>query len=324
MNEVTILDQALYNIHTGEVVPVPNNYPAIANAVYNSPWAILPEKLGEITAFLGRKIRGENVDGTDFRAGPRPAYQTVGRVALLPLFGVLAQRMNLMSEMSGGTSTERFGAQFDAAVRDKSIKAIVLVADSPGGSVFGTQELATKIFEARDQKKVISLVDSMAASAAFWIAAQASEVVITPGGMMGSVGVIMAHQDESKAQEQAGVKTTLITSSPYKGEGDPSQPLSKEAAANVQAMVDSYHQMFVKSLARGRAVTENRVEKDFGGGRMKLAKDAVASGMADRIGTLANVLGRLGETVAGPEAAASLTAKLTGYRMKAIEAEESA
>ena len=91
-------------------------------------------------------------------------------------------------------------------MREPSISAIVLDVDSPGGSVFGVEELATEIRAARGTKPVVAVANSMAASAAYWIASQADELVITPGGMVGSIGVLTAHEDISKAQEMAGIK----------------------------------------------------------------------------------------------------------------------
>jgi signal peptide peptidase SppA len=283
-------------------------YPRVTHAFYNSPWALLPEKWAEIDAFLQRKFAGEETRGDQPAAGPRDGVQMAGRVALVQLFGVIAQRMDMMTAISGGTSTEAFGRTFDALVADRQVSAIVMVVDSPGGSVFGVQELAQKIFDARGKKRVVAIADSMAASAAYWLATQASELVCTPGGMVGSVGVIASHVDESVAEEAAGRKTTLVYSGQYKAEGE--QPLTSEALAYLQGLVDTIYGTFVAAVARGRGVTENRVQKDFGQGRVVLAKDAVARGMADRVATLEQVLTRLNGTSPAAAAARARAAEL--------------
>lgn len=291
---------------------MPKNYQHVLHAFYNQPAAILPEKLADIQAFIERRVLGqpsqamEDDDWPAPAAGPRESagVKMAGRVALLPLMGVVAQRMNLFMAISGGTSTELFGRALDELVADKTVKAIVMVVDSPGGSVFGVEELSRKIAKAREEKRIVAIADSMAASAAYWLAAQAGELVVTPGGMVGSVGVVAVHRDESKKDELAGVKTTLIHAGDYKTEGDPSQPLSSEGAAYVQKTVDEYYGMFLAALARGRGVSEAKVKSDFGQGRMILAKEAVSRGMADRIATLEQVLHRLDPGTSPGQAAA--------------------
>jgi ClpP class serine protease len=98
-------------------------------------------------------------------------------------------------------------------VADDNVRAIVLNIDSPGGSIFGTEELFNKIMAARGSKPITAVVNSVAASAAFWIASAADEIVITPGGMIGSVGVYMVHTDLSAAIAEDGVKETFISAS---------------------------------------------------------------------------------------------------------------
>lgn len=298
-------------------------YDHVCDAFYSTPWAILPAKLREMEAFLAAMLAGANT--TEFAARVAPTVAMSGKVAILPLFGVISQRMNLITEASGGTSTEIFGASLDRLVADKSVRSIVLAVDSPGGSVFGVEELAKKVFQARNEKKIVAVADSMAASAAYWIASQAAEVVVTPGGQVGSIGVVTAHQDYSKAAETAGVKTTIIKAGKYKAEGDPSQPLDEDARADLQAKVDQYYGMFVGAVARGRGVTEHAVRSGFGEGRMVLAKDAVTAGMADRVATLAQVVHRLGGESGGERGVSAeadepiLVAKRAAYRARVVE-----
>ena len=151
----------------------------------------------------------------------------------------------------GGTSTERLGHQIDAAVNDDSIKTIILDIDSPGGSVAGVPEVADKIFKARDKKPVVAVANSMAASAAYWIGSAAQELVVIPSGMVGSIGVISAHTDVSKFEENQGFKTTLITAGKFKAEGNMFEPLGTEALESIQSVVDEYYDSFVSAVAPG-------------------------------------------------------------------------
>lgn len=314
-------------------------YSAILNAFYSTPLAIQPEKLDEIRAFLHlkadggrvpqfhvealealRKAREERFLAALGAATRRPdGSQLVGRVGVLPIFGVISQRVGAMERASGGVSTEEIGAALDSLVADRQVKAIVLAFDSPGGSVYGVQELGDRIRAAREQKRIVGLADSVAASAAYWLIAQSGEVVVTPGGQVGSIGVISAHEDWSKRMDTEGVKTTLITSSPFKAEAHPFAPLADEARAELQRKVDHYHAAFVAAVAKGRGVTENRVAKDFGQGRMLTAADAKAAGMVDSVATLETVLRRLGEGDRAEKAIADVAARARCVEIQEME-----
>ena len=97
---------------------------------------------------------------------------------MLPLYGVISQKMNLMTQYSGGTSTEIFGSWFDEAMADASVDRIILDVDSPGGSVYGISELSRKIHGARGKKPIIAVSNSLMASAAYWIASAADEILM--------------------------------------------------------------------------------------------------------------------------------------------------
>jgi signal peptide peptidase SppA len=277
------------------------NYRHILATFYGTPLGLLPEKLEAIRAFLHRKAAGEQVSAEEVAAivaARRDAAAAQrggpgGRIALLPVFGVLSQRVGLVEQSSGGISTEAVGQQLDQLAADRGVECIVLVFDSPGGSVFGVQELADKIRKLRGEKTVVGVADSMTASAAYWLLSQCSEVNVTPGGQVGSIGVLAAHEDHSAELEQAGVKVTLVSAGKYKAEGTPYGPLGADARAEIQAKVDHYYGLFVAGVASGRGVTEATVRNNFGQGRMATAREAVQRGMADRVATLQQVVQRL-------------------------------
>jgi signal peptide peptidase SppA len=297
------------------------DYRRIARIVREQPWAIEPAYLDLICEVLERRIAGEDLAAEDklarITAARRAAAPVTapGSVAVLPLSGVIAPRMGVFDDISGGTSTEGFGQAFGAAVADPNITAIVIDINSPGGSVFGVQELADQIHAARGSKPIVGVAYPRAASAAYWLGAQADELVVTPSGEVGSIGVITAHDDLSAAAEQMGVKRTYITAGKYKAEGNPFEPLGEEARQHLQEQVDAYHDKFVRAVARGRGVSLTKVREDFGGGRMVLADNALAAGMADRTGTLQETIDRLTTRQAR---AAGARAETEGDRERAL------
>jgi signal peptide peptidase SppA len=228
-------------------------------------------------------------------AGKRNAA-TKGSVAVIPMTGIISHRMSMMSEISGGGggSVQSLTAQFRQALEDGNCKAIVFDVDSPGGSVEGVMELAQEIYDARKVKPITAVCNAMACSAAYWLASAAGDLVVTPSGQCGSIGVYMMLQDESEALKNEGVKITLIKAGKYKAEGHPSQPLSDETRDFLQGQVDSVYSMFVKAVATQRGVSQGSVREGMGQGRSLLASDAVKAGLADRTGTLDDVLAKYG------------------------------
>jgi len=278
----------------------------LLSAFVDTPWAILPAKLAVLEDIVLRHVNGEKLDPEEVQSrihgAMRPAQrlaedphaQEAGlvskKVAVLPLFGSIFPRANLMTEVSGATSTEMFGKQFDALVNDPSIDAIVLDVDSPGGQVGGVQELADKIYEARGNKPIVAVANHTMASAAYWIASAVDKVYASPSADIGSIGVFAVHQDVSQALENDGVKVSIIKAGKYKAEGNPYQPLTEEAQANMQASVDEVYGKFVEAVARNRGVSVDVVKTSYGEGRVLSADQAVAIGMADEIATLDDVI----------------------------------
>lgn len=274
-------------------------YANIAAAVFNEPWVIMPEKMAAIVALLELRMRGEKVSEEEIKAvtaaATMPTVAQPGQsIAVLPLFGTLSQHGGMMQRASGGTSTEEFSKDFRRAISDPQIGTVVLHIHSPGGSVYGVEEAANLVYEGRQKKPVIAAVNSMCASGAYWIASQCSQIALTPGGEVGSIGVISAHQDVSKAEENIGVKTTLHAIPAKKAQFSPYGPLSDDAVAELQSRNQATYEKFTGQVARGRGVKQAAVKSAaFGGGGMLKAEDALAGGMVDRVATLDQVISGL-------------------------------
>jgi signal peptide peptidase SppA len=197
-----------------------------------------------------------------------------------------------MSELSGATSVEGLRADFRTAMADPDVARIVFDVDSPGGSVEGIEELGEEIRAARGQKPMTAVANYLMASAAYWLASQADEIVASPSSLVGSIGVYAVHQDWSGAYEQAGVKPTLIKAGKYKAEGIDFEPLSEDAIAHFQESVDDSYEAFTAAVAKGRDTTPAAVRSGYGEGRALTARRAKAEGLVDRIDTLEGAYGR--------------------------------
>lgn len=215
-------------------------------------------------------------------AGPaaRVPFARNGKLAAgqVGIFGVLGQ-----NDWFADSDYADIRAGVRRAIADPSVKAIDLVIDSPGGSVLGLPETADVIREANRVKPVRAFVTGIAASAAYWLASQASTVTLTPSGEVGSVGVLDLHADITGALEKAGVKVTAVTAGEHKVERAPFTPLSEDARAHMQAEVNRWYGDFLSAIRRGRGARVP-ANSTFGNGRMLSSRDALAAGMVDFLG----------------------------------------
>jgi signal peptide peptidase SppA len=218
-------------------------------------------------------------------------------IALLSIFGTITPRAGMVGDLSEmGCTMDRFARQYQAAMTDGNIAGVIVQIDSPGGNVYQVPETADLIYSLRDRKPNVGVVTGMCASAAFWLGAQFSELVATQSSELGSIGVLMKHEDVSKAAEEAGVKVTFITSprDGNKAEGNPFTPLSDDSIAYYNSRTDAYYTMFLSALKKGRGAHGNKdIGKAWGAGRMVGAAQAVELGMADRIGTMQGEVERM-------------------------------
>jgi len=270
-----------------------------------TPWALQHERLLAFVGVMGRWAHGlprameeaEIGESREVRAARRQAAARTGggAIAVLPLYGVISQRGNMVDDISGpgSCSTQLFSQTFRDVLADDTVGAILIDIDSPGGSVYGVAELADEILASRAKKPIVGIANSLAASAAYWIGTACSELYVTPGGEVGSIGVWSAHDDYSKFLEERGIKTTLVSAGKFKTEGHPYGPLDDQARAFMQKRVDEYYDAFANSVKRGRGVSIDSVRDGMGQGRILGAADALAEKMVDGVATYDDVLRKM-------------------------------
>lgn len=269
-------------------------------------WAMHPQVLSTLI-MLARA--GTPIDQALEQATPEAARRgrppsIKGSIAKVNLKGVLVPGGgSFIGMLLGlGNPLDSFREGFAAAMADPNIGHVIIDIDSPGGVTDFIPEAAAEMRDLRASsgKGVTAFVNTMAASAAYWLASQADEIVVTPSGMTGSIGVYAAHRDVSKMQEELGIKTTLITAGKYKVEGNPFEPLSQDALDHIQSSVDYFYDLFTADVAKGRGVDQQAVMDGYGEGRVLPAKDAKRAGLADRIETLGETVARLSARATSP------------------------
>lgn len=260
------------------------------------PWAITPSYMETILDIAQRQNSTPEQMAQQLGRPLENTYDVEVRngVAILPVNGPLFRYANMFSKISGATSYQNLARDFFEAVDDPDVKAIVLDIDSPGGEANGVSEFAEQIYQARGKKKIIAYVGGSAASAAYWIASAADEIVIDETAMLGSIGTVLGVTVTKKRDEKEGIERFDIVSkqSPYK-RVDAS---TDEGRSRLQAVVDQLSDVFVDKVARNRGYTRDIVLSDFGQGDILIGNAAVNAGMANRLGSFEGVI----EQLSGP------------------------
>jgi signal peptide peptidase SppA len=255
-------------------------------------WAVREQVMEAMQELMGSLVGPVPALKPQIRVARRSAG---GKVAMIPLKGMITPQPSLLAMLMGGGGGGLVGFRQDLreAVADPDVSHIVLDVDSPGGLVDMVPEVANDVYQAREAKPIVAVANTLAASAAYWLASQAHEVVVSPSAEVGSIGVYQLHRDISGALERSGVKPTLISAGKYKVEGNPFEPLGDEARQAAQTAVNDYYEMFTADVARGRGVDAQDVAEGYGEGRSLTAKRAVKAGLADRVATLSETVSRL-------------------------------
>lgn len=253
------------------------------------PWAIREEALENILTIARRE---NDIEAVQARLGkPLANARTVtvrDGVAVIPVTGPIFRYANLFTEISGATSVSTLATDLTAAIDNPKVKAIVLEVDSPGGQAAGISEFANMV--RASSKHVTAYVSNDGASAAYWIAAAAHELVVADTAMLGSIGVVAGY-----ATEKASGRVEIVSSQSPKKRVDVN---TDEGRKTIQATVDDLAEVFVSAVSKFRGVDRETVLTKFGEGGVLVGRAAVEAGMADRLGSLESVIAGLsgGET----------------------------
>lgn len=241
------------------------NYPRILQCVYGEPWLILPSTLDTIQQVLAERIEGNERSTVVFQrqnhfsaqalglTPPRSIKSRVyrsGKMAFIPVQGVIGKNLSLMEAMCGGYNIDQLAQDVGEVMADASIQNVVVGYDSPGGRVQGVPETAKLLAEMRGVKNTFSFTDAMAASAAYWLFSQAEHRYITESAAVGAVGVIVALVDRTKQLEMQGVTVTVIKAGAHKGAGMPGNPMTAEQIQMIQDQVNLFYEMMVGDINR--------------------------------------------------------------------------
>jgi len=289
----------------------------MAERVLNCPLLMAPEKahvflevlhsrLG-INAPAADRFEGDEIewdeDGNFVKS--RPFRVTDQGVGIISIVGSLVNRGAYVNARSGLVSYEGIKHQVKTARADDAVKSVLLDIQSFGGEAIGAFETAALVRSLSATKKTVALVNGVAASAAYAIASGASEIVTTPTGKSGSIGVVLMHADLSQKLSKEGVNPTLIFAGQNKVDGNPFGPLPEGVRQQLQLEVNSLYEAFLKNVALGRGDRLTEAMARATGARTYFGEadnpdlDAVKQGLADRVGCFESVLEDLSRAQGG-------------------------
>lgn len=189
-------------------------------------------------------------------------------------------------ELSGViTSARETVSQIKQFREDKSIRAIVLRIDSPGGTVGSAQEIYREIIKTKTKKKIVASMGTLAASGGYYVAAGADKIMANPGTITGSIGVILGYTNFEKLLEKIGLVPVVVKSGQYKDLGSPTRPMSPEEEQLLQEVSDGIHRQFINDVADGRGLAVDKVSK-IADGRIFTGETALQMGLVDRLGNM--------------------------------------
>src|SRR5262249_55063967 len=214
------------------------------------------------------------------------------RVAIIDVEGLI------LNAKTGGLLTgdsdnpvSLFRERLHAAADDGRVKAVVLRINSPGGGGTASDILYRELLHFRKEtgKPVVACMMDVAASGGYYVAMGSDVVYAHPTTVTGSIGVIMSLYDASGLFAKLGVASNPIKSGPNKDIGNPARPMSDGERAILQGMIDQFYGEFVKVVARGRGLSEERV-RALADGRIYTGMEAQELGLVDHVGYLEDAI----------------------------------
>jgi len=256
------------------------------------PLAILPSALDSIEELLAA---GPGA------VGVRAATQTLSSgspgVRVITLEGpVMTGLPDWLKEYVKAVDPVQVAADVRAAAQDPDVTGIVLVINSPGGTVTGVDDAATAVREANAVKPVVVYAPDLMASAAYWIGCGARAILTSSTGLIGSIGTYLRWTDYSGQAQQQGMAVHVYRSAPGKAPGQPGEAKNAHLDEALTSMVDATNAVFVQGVADGRGLPLAQAQERLATGHIWVGAGAVAVGVADQIGSFADAVRLAGGT----------------------------
>ncbi len=214
-----------------------------------------------------------------------PEEETVasgnGKIALVELSEPITSSVDIVRQL------KKYG-------ESRSVKAIVLRVESPGGGVAASQEIYEEVKKVRESgKPIVVSMGAVAASGAYYVSCGATRIVANPGTLTGSIGVIFQFLQFSDLMKKLGVGEATFKSGRLKDSGSPFRKVTPEEKEYFQGLIADVYDQFVDVVAKERKL-EVRYVKQYADGRVFTGRQAKQYGFVDTLGTFEDAISLAG------------------------------
>ena len=215
-------------------------------------------------------------------------YEVNGSMATMPVYGKMFPRANMMTRLSGGVSTRKLGRAIDEVEEREDIDKVMMVFDSPGGSVQGLTNTARKIRNM--ETETVAFAEGLMASAAYFVGSAADRVVASPDSMVGAIGSVAKIVSRAGKLEDEGYDVKVIRSAEKKAKPNPSEPIDEDSVKEVQKLVNAAHEQFVRQVAINLDLSEETVSNTMADGSVINGSEAEGTNFVDDVATIDEVM----------------------------------
>lgn len=224
------------------------------------------------------------VDPEDLLADDSTTDTAGDEVAVYYAVGEIVDGMAAMPSRESVIDAQKVCADLESLARDKSVKAVVLRVNSPGGSAYASEQIWHQVMELRKVKPVVVSMGSYAASGGYYISCPANWIVAEPTTLTGSIGIFGMFPDASGLlKEKLGLKFDEVKTNKYALFGTMSRPFSADEMAHLESYIDRGYKLFRQRVADGRKLKVDQVEQ-VAQGHVWLGQAAIKIGLVDELG----------------------------------------
>lgn len=230
------------------------------------------------------------------------AKDTKEKIVRIDLEGIIASGPAGDIFSDGGMNVEAIQRALEQAVEDKSVKAIVLRVNSPGGEVTASDNLYNAVKKAAAKKKVIVYMDSIAASGGYYLACGASKIIANETTLTASIGVIIQSLNYSQTFGKVGLETMTFASGKFKDTLSGSRAMREDEREYIQSLVSAMYDKFVGIVATSRGIDEAQLRNGVADGRVVTGKQALEYKLVDQLGYIEDAYAMAKEMGGAPDA----------------------
>ena len=281
-------------------------------------WAVLAGLLvgcGQNAGFLIKPVPlNQRLRETVVQADPG---WVTAKIALVDVDGLIVnRRMGGLLWGTGENPVPLFAEKLDKAQRDRSVKAVVVRINSPGGTVQASEAMYERVrrFRRDSGKPVLSCITDVGASGGYYVACAAERIICQPSSITGSIGVMVQTVSFAGTMRMLGISAEAINSGRLKDMGSPLKKLTDEEREVFQGMVDEFYGRFVEVVAEGRKELTPAKVRALADGRVYTGRQALELGLVDRLGGLQDAVAEAKRAAGVKKAKVVMYHRPLGYR----------